>query len=178
MRASKSDIDELRTALLRAYSLIYNGTTDDTAGDNTSIEFAEWSKRITLTPNLPYTVEDDNGDYRDVTPDERREWSMAFLAEWTLRFHRAGLKVHKDYGPYAVSVEVDLAGTGWRLRAQVVSEAVCEMVPIVDPESGEPVMEEIEEVDPEWVPPIAPKIKRLVPKTEKVCPPSFLAGAS
>lgn len=127
--------------------------------------FHEWDNRIVVQ----WSQYDD--DVIELDDAGKRASALAFLARWARRLAKLG-QVEKDYGDDHVAVTVELA-CGWSLQARAEAAAVCTYVDVLDPETGEPVMEATEVSDPD-----APRITKLVPKTERICPPSLLQGAS
>lgn len=104
----------------------------------------------------------------DAEPELKRAEALDFLGRWARRFVKLG-EVAKTYGDYDTAVTIKLTW-GTTLTAKASAEVTCEFVPVIG-ENGEPLMREEDEHQ---------TIKtgtKLVPVTEKICPPSFLAGA-
>lgn len=101
-----------------------------------------------------------------------RDDAKRFLGVWAQRLKLlAGPdhKVLKTFGDYSVSVSISTT-EGWTFEAEATADAVCEIRPVID-DTGQPVMDEVEDSEVTYTP-----VTKLVPRTEKVCPPSFLEG--
>lgn len=106
----------------------------------------------------------------DVDEEPTREQAVARLATMARRMARFGEgEVEKSSGEYTYRLRT-FATEGWprvTLETTMAVDAVCKVVQHDD------LVEVVETIYPDPI-----HVKKLVPRTEKICPPSLLAGLS